>query len=69
MGSKNFVYRLKNGQRGNAIVYILGLAVLWFVFFSLKDWIKETKDARYHKAQDTQYYGDPYLDNAAKTRR
>lgn len=30
----------------SVIGWVLGFAVIWFVFFAVKDWIKEYKDRR-----------------------
>ena len=42
----SFLKRVSRGQRGNAVIYIVIFAILWFVGFSLIDWIKSTKDGR-----------------------
>ena len=38
--------RQRQDQRGNALVYVIGFAILWFLFFAIKDWILATKEAR-----------------------
>ena len=66
-GSKRstFLQRLRS-QKGNIVVYLIGGMILWFVFFAIKDWIKDTKDARVERdkkaaQQDTRYFpGDIY---------
>lgn len=38
-------------QRGNVVVYVIIFMISWFAFFVIKDWIKDTKDARQQKGQ------------------
>ena len=65
--NSNLSNRLWRSQRGNALMYLLLFGVAWFLFFGIKSWIKDTKDARYNKPQEERVYGDPYLDNAARS--
>ena len=63
---KSFAHRLRTGQNGNVVVYLVGGMILWFVFFTVTDWIRDTKNSRVEAAkkaaqQDTRYFhGDIY---------
>lgn len=49
--TKSFLFRLRNGQGGNVVVYIMIFMIGWVAFFTIKDWIKSTKEARYQKVE------------------
>ena len=69
--STSFYSRFRNGQGGNIVLYVAGFMILWLIFFSVKDWIKSTKDARYEKVQkqeDTHYYANDIYHNPYSNR-
>ena len=63
---KSFRQRLLKGQGGNVVVYLVGGMILWLVFFTVTDWIRDTKNSRNERdkkvaQQETRYFhGDIY---------